>query len=398
MGCQDMQCIGVGHAGHRSGVQQWRHSAGERKRQIKSKKQIMNTIQKNELTTKEASKYAELDEIIKGGAKTFMAVGMALVQMHTEKLYRKDFSTFAEYAKSRGISRPHAYRLMEQVGTALKIENVSHGRHDSDTVNIGDVSKLPGKVVSALAQYPEEKRDLILHKAQAKGPVTVKLVNSVAAEMLHIKKPVPVADVAASLQDESDSKNAERFDQRIQDAEKASAEPPVVVLEEHVENRDIGRFTTAPDGKTIVLCSESVDTEILTNVAPETNQADEDRMTASRIEDLEGERDLLAEALKGVQEALGCPSDDYAALVGAIDALKNKTAPAPIVEQNQKPDEMTKKITVKELLEKHEWFKSRIDAQYPAQADREKFGVAANELVKHLMNPLAKKSFNPYGK
>ena len=151
------------------------------------------------LTKSQTSRFNELDKTITDGAITFLTVGRALVEMHKEKLYRRDFSTFEAYTESRGLKRRQAYTLMTAVQMSLELENVRHGAHDSDPINKGDVEKTSAKALEKLARAPKEKRAEIFSKAakKSKGVPTAKAIVEVTAEVTHKPLPNPVLPAAA---------------------------------------------------------------------------------------------------------------------------------------------------------------------------------------------------------
>ena len=65
------------------------------------------------LTFAEEAELALLEDQIESGMRTFMQVGLALVTINDNKLYRATHSTFIEYAKDRfGLTGSYAYRVM----------------------------------------------------------------------------------------------------------------------------------------------------------------------------------------------------------------------------------------------------------------------------------------------
>lgn len=61
-----------------------------------------------------ANRLRELEGVIDRGLETFVEVGRALQEIRDAQLYRATHSSFADYVKERfGISRPHAYRLID---------------------------------------------------------------------------------------------------------------------------------------------------------------------------------------------------------------------------------------------------------------------------------------------
>lgn len=62
---------------------------------------------------------AELEKTIARGKKTFVEVGLALAEIRDLRLYRREYSGFAEYCREKwGWTRQHAYRLIEAAPVA----------------------------------------------------------------------------------------------------------------------------------------------------------------------------------------------------------------------------------------------------------------------------------------
>lgn len=144
------------------------------------------------LNDTEAEQFQKHDTTIRDGAKTFVAVGKALVAMHEGKLYRAKFATFEEYAESVGMKRRNAYKLMTAVKTSLEID-VHSSAHDSDQQNQGDDSKDSGftsvSSMAKLATYPRKKQPEIIALAKASGKVTAASIETAAATVLKTAKP-----------------------------------------------------------------------------------------------------------------------------------------------------------------------------------------------------------------
>ena len=156
------------------------------------------------LSAAKSAEYEKLDAIVKSGMKTFLAVGHALVAIHANKFYLKDFKTFDEYAQSRGIKRRQAYNLMTAVQMTLELKsNVQCTAHDSDHINIEDVEKTSANSLIELSKSPQKKRAAIFKQASKKaaGPPTEKDIIEVAAEIAprkqKPKKELPRGGLAA---------------------------------------------------------------------------------------------------------------------------------------------------------------------------------------------------------
>jgi len=62
---------------------------------------------------------AELEEVVKTGLAKYHEVGNALDEIHARKLYKPQYKNFKTYLLERwGISRAHAYRLMNAAAIA----------------------------------------------------------------------------------------------------------------------------------------------------------------------------------------------------------------------------------------------------------------------------------------
>jgi len=66
------------------------------------------------LTAADAARYAKLEEIIKAGRDAFVAVCLALVEIHDSGLYKSTHTTFEAYCIERwGFKRFYAHRLID---------------------------------------------------------------------------------------------------------------------------------------------------------------------------------------------------------------------------------------------------------------------------------------------
>lgn len=79
----------------------------------------------NQITETENKRLTELEHVIDGGLKTFVDVGMALLEIRDSRLYRKDYGTFEEYCRDRwGMERRRTYQIMD---AAKVVGNVNLG-------------------------------------------------------------------------------------------------------------------------------------------------------------------------------------------------------------------------------------------------------------------------------
>lgn len=142
------------------------------------------------------SEFQRLDSIIASGAKTFMDVGLALVEMHKGRFYLKQFPTFEAYAESRGIKRQSAYRLIEAVQLTLELEACPNSDTHRARINIGLLKSSSANAVSKLKRVPKEKRIKVLNLAAEYShgaPLTGPIIEAAAAQVAH--RPAPSSKI-----------------------------------------------------------------------------------------------------------------------------------------------------------------------------------------------------------
>lgn len=72
-----------------------------------------------DLAPSDAARLIELEQVVDTGLSTFVAVGRALAEISSDRLYRTSHATFAEYAADRfGIGRSYAYRMINAAKVA----------------------------------------------------------------------------------------------------------------------------------------------------------------------------------------------------------------------------------------------------------------------------------------
>ncbi|MDE2100104.1 MAG: hypothetical protein KGL39_22810 [Patescibacteria group bacterium] len=128
------------------------------------------------LTTKESTRFSHLDKVIERGKKAFVEVGLALMEIKDAKLYREKFKTFDEYCTSRGITKQHAYRLIEAAPVAQS-----------------EVKVTSQNAANALAKVPPPYRKQVVEEAEAlgEGEVTAKNIKEVARKIAPVPIPKP---------------------------------------------------------------------------------------------------------------------------------------------------------------------------------------------------------------
>ena len=126
---------------------------------------------KTDWTPAEELLLQEQEGLLREHAQSFIIAGNALTIIWTHKLYRKEHSTFEQYADARWkISRQHAYRLME----ASKVQKA-----------IADVGEIPNeRIARELVPLPKETRELVAKKLfSGNKPVTVERTKEVIAQV-----------------------------------------------------------------------------------------------------------------------------------------------------------------------------------------------------------------------
>ncbi len=126
------------------------------------------------ISLSESKRLGELEKIIQAGKQTFLEVGIALAEICERKLYKAEFSTFAEYTiKKWGWGKSYAYTLIESAKVVRALPQKVSTIVDNEAK------------ARALQQVPEKKRAPALEKLAASGePVTAKAIQKFA-------KPIP---------------------------------------------------------------------------------------------------------------------------------------------------------------------------------------------------------------
>lgn len=72
----------------------------------------------------EEERLGELESVIERGLKTFVDVGMALLEIRDSRLYREDYSTFEDYCRDRwGFTRMRASQLIASYEVVNNVNN-----------------------------------------------------------------------------------------------------------------------------------------------------------------------------------------------------------------------------------------------------------------------------------
>ena len=87
---------------------------------------------------------AECEEIIDRGLQTFLEVGLALIWIRDDGLYKASYDTFEEYCWARwGLARQRAYALMGAANTTKEISDATHAAKEEMMSEISDISPIP---------------------------------------------------------------------------------------------------------------------------------------------------------------------------------------------------------------------------------------------------------------
>lgn len=137
------------------------------------------------LTVGEQRKLAELEAVIEHGARWFVDVGKALMEIQRQRLYTDVGDSFDVYCRKRwGFAKSHSYRLIESAKVVTMLEKSP----------IGDSAPLPQNEAQArvLADLPDDQtKATVWSKAVETAPknsegepkITAKHLSSVAAEI-----------------------------------------------------------------------------------------------------------------------------------------------------------------------------------------------------------------------
>jgi len=139
---------------------------------------LMTVLGGNELTHSEQAHLAELEKTIKKNFTAFYAVGCALAEIRTNRLYRQTHDTFEDYCRERfEIARRTAYRYIEASSAMDNVTNWSQIKClPANEAQVRPLTRLePEKQVQAWAEAVKTAPD---------GRVTAKHVNKVVRNLL----------------------------------------------------------------------------------------------------------------------------------------------------------------------------------------------------------------------
>lgn len=112
-----------------------------------------------DLSESETTRLQECEAVIERGIKTFVDVGLALMEIRDTRLYRQTYSTFEDYCRDRWrMQRAYAYRL---IGAAEVVTNLSP---------IGDILPTTETQARPLSSLPPEVQPLVWQVAVDTAP------------------------------------------------------------------------------------------------------------------------------------------------------------------------------------------------------------------------------------
>ena len=128
-------------------------------------------------TIKASGRYEELKAIIQTYFENRVKAAAALKEIHSQKLYKKEYDTFEEFCHHEcGMSRAQAYRQLELPAISQSLEMSQIETRISNEYQ-----------ARALAAVPDEKRVNVLKQAAKSGSVTAKSINAAAHKVIDIE-------------------------------------------------------------------------------------------------------------------------------------------------------------------------------------------------------------------
>jgi hypothetical protein len=165
---------------------------------------ITTTQEQTALTSAEQQLLQQHERTIERGLQTFYAVGTALVSIREQKLYRATHEDFENYCAERwGISKRHAYRLMDSAGVMHNLESDQLVTQPANEAQTRPLAKLPAEEQGAAWQEAVERSG---------GKPTARHVEEVVKE--RTQPPAPERQRIDSLPGEERTKLFEKLSRR----------------------------------------------------------------------------------------------------------------------------------------------------------------------------------------
>ena len=122
----------------------------------------------------------ELEQVIERGLAAFVEVGNALLRIRDDRLYRETHATFEDYCRERwGLSRPHAYRLMDAAATTEALSPIG------DTPRSESVAR----ELAPLRSEPDVLREAWVETVERHGP---KATAAQTREVVRLRQVPPI--------------------------------------------------------------------------------------------------------------------------------------------------------------------------------------------------------------
>ena len=163
---------------------------------------------KNQLSSAESARLAELEPVIERGLNNFVEVGNALIEISDQRLYRETHSTFKEYVEDRWrMTARRAYQLCEAAEVVKSLpENVNHG------------SQINERQARELAAIPAEQQIEVLQEAQSRAEARgAKLTAAEIRNVISDTEIVRTCEVIRGIQSDNDSQIIKQSDSACDD-------------------------------------------------------------------------------------------------------------------------------------------------------------------------------------
>jgi hypothetical protein len=133
------------------------------------------------LNSSEAARLTVLEDKIAAGLRTFVEVGLALVEIRDGRLYREAYRTFDSYCRDRwGFGRRHAYQVID---AAAVVQNVRNCAQTGGGINVPlPANEAQARPLAGLAPYEQGEAWLRAVESAPGGRVTAAHVASVVRD------------------------------------------------------------------------------------------------------------------------------------------------------------------------------------------------------------------------
>lgn len=109
------------------------------------------------LNAREVVRLDDAEQVIERGLHTFVEVGTALADIRDGRLYRESHGTFEAYCEQRwGLSRSHAYRLMEAAETVGAMSPIGDTPQPATESQARELSGLSPDAAATIMQAAHE--------------------------------------------------------------------------------------------------------------------------------------------------------------------------------------------------------------------------------------------------